>query len=373
MNAVGYVKMALVGDIALSSSLKRYLEQRHPISRSVINALNKSHFVLGNFEFAMTNEGVAYHGYSREEIVADYDLMQELRRINALKLTLANNHIMDWGLEGLQSTIGALSDMNIPCIGAGQNIGAASEPSIFSISGISFAILAAAKPFCVADSNRPGVRPISEAELCSDIYALKQQGIDHVIVALHWGVEYSRYPSPMDVRLARMLVNSGATLVAGHHPHTLQGVESYENGLIAYSLGNFIMDMNIDLSPDYRSWELAHRSMILEVEFIKSGILSHNIIPVCIDENMRSVFPDEETRSAILKDIKLLSSTISEEAYYKQAYSNLQARTFKAWSKKLREHGASAVLIFFKTLKLRHVKMIGMHYYYRLKQIVTRE
>lgn len=365
-------RIAAIGDIAISPSLKSYGTDLPVIAESVLDSLNNANAVIGNFEFALSDQKVAYHAFARQDITADRELIQDLRRIDELILTLANNHMMDWGREGLLSTISALDEINAHYVGAGENVHRASTPHTFVINGIRFSLIAAAKPFCAATEHEPGIRAIDEEYLCNDVRELKRKGSDHVIVALHWGVEYSRYPSPADQKLAHDLIKSGATLILGHHPHTLQGIESTESGLIAFSLGNFVMDMNLDDPPDEDSWQQAHRSMILEVNFAKTGIESYRVVPIEINEQMRTVLPDNDKCTEIRDNVRYLSETISEQSFYSQAYSNLRNRSKNAWRKKIENHGVRAVFLFFKTLKSRHVKMIALHYYYRIKQLIYR-
>ena len=85
--------------------------------------------------------------------------------------------------------------------------------------------------------------PLREAIAMEDVVELRKQ-VDCVVVSLHWGYEYVEYPSPRQQAFARKLVRAGAQMVIGHHPHVVQGVERYQGGLIAYSLGNFNSRLN---------------------------------------------------------------------------------------------------------------------------------
>jgi len=359
-------KIAAIGDIGLSGSLEKYSTSEPILSSAVRERINSADAVIGNFEFPFPGRGVPYHRYARPHICAEPKMLHELRGVNNLILTFANNHIMDWGPDGMHSTVEAANKLGVPTVGVGDNLELAAKPHHFSVDGIRFSILAAAKSFCAATENRPGILPIKADLLRTLIRQQKELGTDHVLIALHWGVEYSQYPSPNDVTLAHTLIEAGASVILGHHPHTLQGVQEYEGGLIAYSLGNFVMDIAIDDPPDENSLRYAHYSAILEVIFSKTAVVSYNAEPAFINENMRVELPASPVRTQIKEHLSRLSDTISKQSFYKQAFGNVQQKTIVAWTKKIKQHGFGALILFLKTLKTRHVKMLVMYYYYKL-------
>lgn len=92
-----------------------------------------------------------------------------------------------------------------------------------------------------AKPDLPGVQKFDADELVNTVSSLRDQ-VDIIVVSLHWGTEYSDYPEVYQKETAHRLVDAGAKLVIGHHPHCLQGVEMYNGSFIAYSLGNFVFD-----------------------------------------------------------------------------------------------------------------------------------
>jgi len=154
---------------------------------------------------------------------------------------LANNHVMDMGSAGLDDTISNLHTLGIPSVGAGNNIQDASSPYYFKLRGITYALLSFSSigdKQLFSTSKNPGVAPLS-SHVYKQISAVKKNA-DHVIISLHWGMEYSPRPEKAQILIARRMIDSGATAVIGHHPHIPQGVEFYKSGVIAYSLGNFL-------------------------------------------------------------------------------------------------------------------------------------
>ena len=87
----------------------------------------------------------------------------------------------------------------------------------------------------------PGVPYGDIVKICEDVAFLKNS-VDFVIVSLHWGTEHYLYPSTEQISMGHAIVDAGASVVIGHHPHVVQGYERYKNGLIFYSLGNFVFD-----------------------------------------------------------------------------------------------------------------------------------
>jgi poly-gamma-glutamate synthesis protein (capsule biosynthesis protein) len=168
----------------------------------------------------------------------------QLARINVV--TLANNHILDYGSDGLLDTIHYLDSLRIKHVGAGNDLEEARKPTIFEIKGlrIGFQGYFGAGAFA-AGVSRAGVAPRFEAALRSDIQRLREiDKVRYVVLSIHWGKEKALYPQPWQIILAHHAVDAGADLVVGHHPHVLQGIEKYKNAVIAYSLGNFLFGGN---------------------------------------------------------------------------------------------------------------------------------
>ena len=158
---------------------------------------------------------------------------------------LANNHANDSGSDGLAETMGALEAQGLATIGAGPSDERAYQPYIHPVGDRCVAVLPA-----VLWSNRPVRGPMklsqynplhdeSEARLVANVRAARER-CDFVVVYIHWGLEFKHRPHKALVDLGHAMVEAGAGLIVGHHPHVLQGVEFVQGSAIAYSLGNFI-------------------------------------------------------------------------------------------------------------------------------------
>lgn len=160
-------------------------------------------------------------------------------------LQLANNHAMDYGEAGMLETLSSLDAAGIAHIGAGANAAAAAEPLVLEAQGLRVGFLAYSlivPPASRAQADAPGINTLPAdygQALARDIGALRES-CNLVVVGMHWGKESHCSPSEMQRRVGHAAIDAGADLVIGSHPHSLQGLEFYGDGLIAYSLGNFV-------------------------------------------------------------------------------------------------------------------------------------
>jgi poly-gamma-glutamate capsule biosynthesis protein CapA/YwtB (metallophosphatase superfamily) len=189
-------------------------------------------------------------------------------------VSLANNHMSDYGGAAVSETLRYLDLIGIGHAGAGRSGAEARRAAVARAGGFSVAFLAYAEPMWsvveardppwpgplaaagpggagAAGPGRAGTSIIREDTLAADVAALKaSSGADIIAVSFHWGEEIAPEPNSYQRKFARMAVDAGADIVIGHHPHVLQGVERYKEGLILYSLGNAVFDMREDTTFD---------------------------------------------------------------------------------------------------------------------------
>ena len=157
-------------------------------------------------------------------------------------LTIANNHILDHGEEGLRSTVETLEKAGIAHVGCGDCLDSAAKPYILEREGKKIGIYACAEhEFSIAGENSPGANPFDPLESPDHVAALKAQ-CDYVIVLYHGGKEHYRYPAPNLQKVCRKLVEKGADLVVCQHSHCIGCEEKYLHGTIVYGQGNFLFD-----------------------------------------------------------------------------------------------------------------------------------
>ncbi|MCD6167420.1 CapA family protein [bacterium] len=267
------ITVAAVGDIMLGNWVVDYLKTEgcdYPF-RQIRNILQDSQLCIGNLEAPFATNGEAIEKAFVFRVHPRYAKALKLAGFDAV--SLANNHIMDYGIMGLRQTLRTLDSLGIHCAGAGVNLQEAFSPARLSVGKNKIAYFAFSmtlpKEFWATEKT-PGTAYPYLAVIQDSISKMHQQGF-FVIVSFHWGKELQDtlryYQQPM----AHATIDAGADLVVGHHPHVLQGFEIYKNRLIAYSLGNLIFG-------SYS--ENARCSVILKVKLSRSHLCSAKIFPI---------------------------------------------------------------------------------------------
>jgi len=232
-----------VGDIMLAGTAGPELQKYgydYPFEKTK-PVLSSADVVLGNLEGPLTTRGEATQAKEYVFRSPPDKVAQALKRANFTALSLANNHTLDFGAEGLEDTIAALDRAGLKHAGAGANLKAARTPAVMTVKGQRVAFLAYSLTFPEsfwATYDKPGTAFGHETHVRADVAAARERA-DIVIVSFHWGAEHQHELRPYQPTLGHAAIEAGASLVIGHHPHVLQGIERYRNGVIVYSLGNF--------------------------------------------------------------------------------------------------------------------------------------
>lgn len=242
------VLLSFVGDILLAGSVQRELERNgydYPYAK-VLSYLADADLTAGNLESPFTLRGTpaldkTYVFNGKPEA------LPALREAGFDVVTLANNHTLDMGVEGLLDTMQHLDEAGLPHVGAGNNDTEAFEPVILETKGIKVAYLGLSRVVPVvewkAEKYRAGVAETYDTTRAVKAIAAAKEQADLVVVLVHWGKEREEQPEDYQRSYAREYIDAGADLVIGSHPHVLQGFEHYKGKWIAYSLGNFIFNM----------------------------------------------------------------------------------------------------------------------------------
>jgi len=269
---------------------------------------------------------------------------------------------MDGKKEGIELTKKIIHDLEASPLGAGANEKEAREPCCIQIGGFQFRFLSYCKKGSyTASQESAGAALLSEENLREDI-PNAIEGCDFLIVSLHMGNEFSKSVHPMYRKLAQLCVELGASCVIGHHPHVIQGIESYRGKPIFYSLGNFLFD-NYAGAVTYKGhWEDRHKGILAKVSF-SSDSISYEIIPTTYTSKpLSSRIATEDDTVGIISEVDRLSALIvsgedivSTEA---EAIRAIAKREFATIWVLTRIHGFRFVWHFIKALKFRHFRML---------------
>ncbi len=239
------ISIALVGDILPAAKVLELMKINgydYPFlkARSVLESAD---IAAGNLETPITSRGTPAED-------KQYVFRGSAESVPALKeagfdfLSLANNHTLDYGWEGLSDTMDVLDDADLQHAGSGIDDREAFSPAYIESNGITVGFVSVTRVVpevsWKADRSHPGVAEAYSPDRAVAAIKEAKENADMVIVMVHWGVERADRPVAHQTDLAHRFVDAGADIVAGSHPHVLQGFEYYKNKWIAYSLGNFV-------------------------------------------------------------------------------------------------------------------------------------
>ena len=242
------LRISFTGDVLLDRGVRKEIERKGIdfLFEDVAPIFHASDAVVINLECPITDTISPIH--KKYIFRADSEWTSALSKNGVTHAALANNHSMDQGRRGLESTYYHLINSGITPLGYGENQTSACQPTLFSKKGIEVALFnSVLLPLenWVYLEDKPGVCQATIEDLCSEIRQLKiKNSACYVLVVLHWGVEYQQEPTLQQRREARQLIDAGADGIIGHHPHVIQKEEIYKNKPIFYSLGNFIFDQS---------------------------------------------------------------------------------------------------------------------------------
>jgi poly-gamma-glutamate synthesis protein (capsule biosynthesis protein) len=233
--------------------------------------------VCANLEGPVTQEDVGVKK-AGPNLKISYNQLDLLKSRDII-MSLANNHIMDYGKQGLLDTIKACEKAHIAVTGAGVDLCSAQRPVLIRNNDISIGIIGCCETqFGNATEWQAGVHPV-----CPKIYRQIQElrgEVDLVIISIHGAAEMCPWPSPQWQDLLRSFIDAGATIVHGHHSHIPQGYEEYQKGLILYGLGNFLAD-----PARWRNIPNSMWSIICDMTLSKNGIEKYHIKTAAIEDN----------------------------------------------------------------------------------------
>lgn len=308
------VTFSFVGDVMWASTIENVLKRNgsdYPY-RKAKHLLTESDMTVANLESPLTERG---RKQSKQYVYRSSPaVLPAFKEAGFDAVNLANNHILDYSVQGLSDTFHALDQAGIARFGAGRNADEAYRPFIAEKNGIRVALLGFSRIVPSKEwkaGKNPGVADAYDVKKAADAVAAAKKMSDLTVVVMHWGEERKDAPADYQKTLARQLVDAGADLIVGGHPHVLQGFERYKDRWIAYSLGNFVFTMN----PNPKTWD----SMILQASCSKTGDCSLKAVPILTKLADPEPMNEEDGRR-LLRHLSAISvnASVSDEGAVKE-------------------------------------------------------
>ncbi len=305
------IRLAAVGDLNIARTQAEIItttgDLAYPLSL-VAPVFAAADYTIGNLETALGDVGEP--AAKRYTFRSPPEAAQSLAIGGVDLVSLANNHALDYGPEALLQGIDLLHEAGVATVGGGVDDAAAHAPYIADINGLKVAFLGyvhvpveAITHFdtqsWTAAAGTPGLAWADPERIRADVAAVRPLA-DLVVVQLHSGYEYIEEPSEEQVAAARAAVDAGADLVVGHHAHILQGIHRYNDGVIAYGLGNFLF--NIDGPPE---------TAILNVWLDRDGVRQLEVIPAIVQQYGQPRLADFSEAGPILSRVYYLTTILN--------------------------------------------------------------
>lgn len=247
-------RIAFTGDMGFSSKYFRGTYNREDLlDEECVNFLSDSDFTVVNVEGCIGNGSSKA---SKPLVHANPpECLSFLKKVNGNIWTLANNHIMDCGREGLESTLNIAEQNGVQTVGIGLNMTQAEKPIIIENDGSNIGIIAVTQEETPeATENTEGCVLWNNNEKISQMIADIKAKCRWCIVIVHSGPEFNQLMPPSVRKQYKKYLQFGADIVIGHHPHVVQNYEEFGDKIIFYSLGNFIFDTDYQRLQKYTEY-----------------------------------------------------------------------------------------------------------------------
>ena len=264
------------------------------LSKEVVDTMNNSTLMVANSEFTVSNRGTPIKGKTYtfrakpERLNIYYEMGMDL-------LTLANNHVYDYGNDAFLDMLDAFDEYKLPHIGAGKNIEEAKKPYYFIINGYKIAFVNATRAeknilTKGAEEDSPGVFRCYDSTNMENLIKEVRKESDYVISIIHFGKEGYHELEDEQIRSSKAYIDAGADVVVGHHAHTLQGIEFYNNKPIIYNLGDFIFNA------------LEEETAMFQIKLKDNGEMDYYILPA-LQKNCYTDFLYGEDKQKLINNI----------------------------------------------------------------------
>lgn len=284
--ASGEVHVSFAGDICLTEDgfvIDHYDAVGQNLSECITDDIrtltNAADIFVLNHEYPVSTRGTALAG-KYYTFRASPEREQILKELGCDLVSLANNHIYDYGPDAFWDTLQTLKDDGIPYMGAGENLAEAKKPVYFMVNGIKIGFLAANRSEKIiytpeAGENSPGVVRMYDTQMMDEMIREASDQCDYLIAYVHWGTEDSPYYEEYQREIAKEFFDAGLDALIGGHPHVLQGMEYIDGKPVIYSLGDFWFNSE------------SKYTTIVNLDITKDGLKSVSFVP-CRQEDYKT-------------------------------------------------------------------------------------
>ena len=294
--------LTVVGDLMLTRGVTDPASALRPLSAR----LRGADLTVGNLENTLSRAGPPQQG--GDSFGADPRVVELLARSGFDAVSLANNHVGDYGDQALVETVRRLRQSPVMPFGAGEGVREAARPAVLERHGVRFGFLGfnaigespaagPRTPGALSVRMPPRTGPLSTSDLdrvTAQVRRLADR-VDVVVVLPHWGTQYTHVPEPVQRLVGRRLVDAGAHLVVGGHPHWVQGLEVHRGRVIAHSLGNFVFDMDFMTETQ--------QGVVLEATFWGERLKALQLVPYRMDASFAPRLAAPAEAADILGDV----------------------------------------------------------------------
>ena len=305
----GDVNISFAGDICLTEDgfvIDHYDEVNGDLSKcissDIIKKTSSADIFMLNHEYTVSTRGTPLKG-KKYTFRATPEREKILKELGTDIVSIANNHIYDYGAEAFSDTMDALKKEQIPYVGAGANINEARKPVYFEVNGMKIGIVSANRSEKViytpeAGENTPGVVRMYDTEMMKEIISCASKECDYVIAYVHWGTEDSAKYESYQTDIAKDFVECGADAIIGGHPHVLQGMEFINGKPVVYSLGDFWFNSETKYTT------------VVSLTVNMQGLQKMSLLP-CMQENYTTHTLEGDKADEFYKYIQKLSPKVT--------------------------------------------------------------
>ena len=314
------MKVLIAGDFAPRARLAKQIEEKkysEVFSDDIREIIKSADFSFVNFESPIVEDGYKPIPKCGPNLRCTPEAAEAVKYAGFTGVTMANNHILDFGAEGLRKSVECCKAQKLDIVGVGRNLKEAEKVLYLEKEGNSIAVINCCEhEFSIATETESGANPLNPVRQFYAIQEAKKKA-DHVLVIVHGGHEMFQLPSPRMVETYRFFIDAGADAVVNHHQHCYSGYETYKGKPIFYGLGNFCFDEEGD---NVDSW---YEGYMVQLE-IENVNIKHTLYPykqykeeptVDIINDTTCFYENITKLNAIISDPIALNKTT--ELYYK--------------------------------------------------------